>query len=44
LKLVDVQLSLFERYRPMFTLRNIGSPVAVDALAAGFSDDSLLFK
>ncbi|KAE9383820.1 hypothetical protein BT96DRAFT_1008742 [Gymnopus androsaceus JB14] len=28
----------------MFALRNIGSPAAVDALAAGFSDDSALFK
>jgi hypothetical protein len=25
-------------------VRNIGSPMAVDALAAGFSDDSALFK
>jgi len=42
--LLDMQLPLFERYRAMFTLRNIGSPVAVDALAAGFSDNSALFK
>ncbi len=42
--LLDTQLPLFERYRAMFALRNIGSPVAVDALAAGFSDDSALFK
>jgi deoxyhypusine monooxygenase len=35
---------LFERYRAMFALRNIGSPAAVDALAAGFSDESTLFK
>jgi len=28
----------------MFALRNIGTPAAVDALAAGFSDDSALFK
>ncbi|KAG2102192.1 ARM repeat-containing protein [Suillus discolor] len=32
------------RYRAMFALRNIGTPAAVDALAAGFSDDSALFK
>ena len=44
LKLLDTQLPLFERYRAMFALRNIGSPAAVDALAAGFSDDSALFK
>lgn len=43
-KLLDTQLPLFERYRAMFALRNIGSPVAVDALAAGFCDDSALFK
>jgi deoxyhypusine monooxygenase len=42
--LLDVRLPLFERYRAMFALRNIGSPAAVDALAAGFSDDSALFK
>jgi deoxyhypusine monooxygenase len=44
LKILDTQLPLFERYRAMFALRNIGSPSAVDALAAGFSDDSALFK
>jgi deoxyhypusine monooxygenase len=43
-KLLDTQLPLFERYRAMFALRNIGTPEAVDALAAGFSDDSALFK
>ena len=43
-KLLDQQLPLFERYRAMFALRNIGTPAAVDALAAGFSDDSALFK
>jgi deoxyhypusine monooxygenase len=42
--LLETQLPLFERYRAMFALRNIGSPVAVDALAAGFSDESALFK
>ncbi|KAF7310537.1 Deoxyhypusine hydroxylase [Mycena chlorophos] len=43
-KLLDTKLSLFERYRAMFGLRNIGTPSAVDALASGFSDDSALFK
>jgi len=43
-RLLDARLPLFERYRAMFALRNIGSPTAVDALAAGFSDDSALFK
>ncbi|KAI0304474.1 hypothetical protein B0F90DRAFT_1815797 [Multifurca ochricompacta] len=43
-KLLETQLPLFERYRAMFALRNIGTPEAVDALAEGFSDDSALFK
>lgn len=43
-KLLNKQLPLFERYRAMFALRNIGTPGAVNALAAGFSDDSALFK
>ncbi|KAF9067131.1 Deoxyhypusine hydroxylase [Rhodocollybia butyracea] len=43
-QLLDSKRALFERYRAMFALRNIGSPAAVDALAAGFSDDSALFK
>ena len=43
-KLLDTKLPLFERYRAMFALRNIGTAPAVDALAAGFSDDSALFK
>ncbi|KII90541.1 hypothetical protein PLICRDRAFT_173942 [Plicaturopsis crispa FD-325 SS-3] len=42
--LLDTQLPLFERYRAMFALRNIGTPAAVDALASGFTDDSALFK
>ncbi|KZT64906.1 ARM repeat-containing protein [Daedalea quercina L-15889] len=42
--LLDTSRSLFERYRAMFALRNIGTPAAVDALAAGFVDDSALFK
>jgi len=43
-QLLDTERPLFERYRAMFALRNIGTPAAVDALAAGFSDDSALFK
>lgn len=42
--LLDHKTPLFERYRAMFALRNIGSDDAVDALAAGFSDDSALFR
>ncbi|KAH9939815.1 ARM repeat-containing protein, partial [Amylocystis lapponica] len=42
--LLDRTRPLFERYRAMFALRNIGTPAAVDALAAGFADDSALFK
>ncbi|KZT23466.1 Deoxyhypusine hydroxylase [Neolentinus lepideus HHB14362 ss-1] len=42
--LLDNKLPLFERYRAMFALRDIGTPAAVDALSAGFSDDSALFK
>ncbi|KAJ6563537.1 armadillo-type protein [Mycena sp. CBHHK59/15] len=43
-RLLDTRLPLFERYRAMFALRNVGTPAAVDALAAGFSDESALFK
>ncbi|KAF9483388.1 ARM repeat-containing protein [Pholiota conissans] len=43
-ELVDPALPLFQRYRAMFALRNIGTPAAVDALASGFSDESALFK
>ncbi|KAH9980335.1 deoxyhypusine hydroxylase [Lactifluus volemus] len=42
--LLDTQVPLFERYRAMFALRNVGTAAAVDALAAGFSDDSALFR
>ncbi|KIY68017.1 Deoxyhypusine hydroxylase [Cylindrobasidium torrendii FP15055 ss-10] len=43
-KLLDTSLPLFDRYRAMFALRNIGNAEAVDALAAGFADQSALFK
>ncbi|GAA6022725.1 hypothetical protein JCM8202_002751 [Rhodotorula sphaerocarpa] len=42
--LLDTQLSLFERYRAMFALRNDGSREAVLALAKGFDDESALFR
>lgn len=42
--LLDPKLSLFERYRAMFALRNDGSRQAVLALAKGFEDDSALFR
>lgn len=42
--LLNKKLPLFERYRAMFALRNIGTPSAVEALSSGFSDDSDLFK
>ena len=43
-QLINTSLPLFERYRAMFALRNIGTDPAVDALASGFADDSELFK
>ena len=33
--LIDEKLSLFERYRAMFSLRNIGGPKAAEALVDG---------
>ncbi|GAA6050514.1 hypothetical protein JCM3770_005578 [Rhodotorula araucariae] len=42
--LMDTKLSLFERYRAMFALRNIGDRDAVLALAKGFEDESALFR
>ncbi|CCJ30715.1 unnamed protein product [Pneumocystis jirovecii] len=43
-QLVDQTLPLFYRYRVMFRLRNIGTDLAVDALALGFTDPSALFR
>ncbi|VDC00720.1 unnamed protein product [Peniophora sp. CBMAI 1063] len=43
-ELLDTKRPLFERYRAMFALRNIGNSAAVDALADGFADESALFK
>ena len=41
---MNKSLPLFDRYRAMFALRNIGTNPAVDALSSGFEDDSELFK
>ncbi|AAS53797.2 AFR426Cp [Eremothecium gossypii ATCC 10895] len=40
----DQRAPLFERYRAMFRLRDIGSDEACYALASGFDDPSALFK
>lgn len=42
--LLDQEKPLFERYRAMFRLRDIGNNEACFALAAGFDDPSALFK
>jgi deoxyhypusine monooxygenase len=42
--LADASLSLFERYRAMFALRNKGDKAAVEALAVGFEDKSAVFR
>jgi len=39
-----MQLLLFVHYHAMIVLWNIGAPAVVDALAAGLSDNSALFK
>ncbi len=41
---MDVNLGLFERYKAMFSLRNLGTEEAVLQLARGFEDDSALFR
>lgn len=40
----DQSLPLFERYRAMFRLRDVGTNDAVLALATGFKDPSALFR
>lgn len=40
----DTNEPLFQRYRAMFRLRDLGTDEACLALASGFSDDSALFK
>ena len=42
--LVDKNISLFQRYQAMFALRDKGCDEAVDAILAGFSAESALFK
>ncbi|XP_077982079.1 deoxyhypusine hydroxylase-like [Glandiceps talaboti] len=42
--LLDENLPLFDRYRAMFSLRNIGSSEAVHALAQGLECKSALFR
>jgi deoxyhypusine monooxygenase len=43
-RLVDASLPMFQRMRCVFTLRNLGGPGAVEALAAAFSDSSALLR
>lgn len=43
-ELNNTKVSLFNRYRAMFRLRDIGSDDAVHALASGFADSSALFR
>lgn len=43
-KLMDTELSLFNRYRAMFALRNINSDASAMALVTGFEDTSALFR
>lgn len=42
--LTDQSVSLFDRYRAMFRLRDLGTPDAVNALITGFEDRSALFR
>jgi deoxyhypusine monooxygenase len=43
-RLLDTNLSLFQRYKAMFALRNRGDVEAVEGLCRGFDDDSALFR
>lgn len=43
-QLTDPSLSLFDRYRALFALRNHGSKESALALVSGFRDSSVLFK
>ena len=43
-ELLDTNLSLFQRYRAMFSLRNLNSDEAALALISGFKDSSALFR
>eukprot|EP00061_Rhincodon_typus_P017483 g46191.t1 len=42
--LVDVSRPLKERFRALFTLRNLGGPLAVEWISKGFGDESVLLK
>lgn len=43
--LLDPEQTLFDRYRAMFSLRNMSTPEAIDALVKGLDcDDSALFR
>lgn len=43
-QLMNADLSLFERYRAMFTLRNMNTDESALALTEGFRDSSALFR
>ena len=43
-RLIDESLPLFDRYRAMFSLRNLNTPESAKALAAGFKCKSALFR
>lgn len=43
-KLMDTSTSLFQRYRAMFSLRNVNSDESALALLDGFRDSSALFR
>ena len=42
--LLDEDVPLFDRYRAMFSLRNIGDDESILALAAGLQCSSALFR
>jgi len=44
LALMDSKLSLFDRYKAMFALRNRGDEESIKALASGLTDSSALFR
>jgi len=43
-KLINPNLTMAERYRCVFTLSNLGGPLAIEALASAFGDESALLK
>lgn len=40
----DKSRPLKERFRALFTLKNLGGPVAIEAISTCFADDSALLK